>query len=256
MNRFGKPGTVAPRCACGEPSQTSASVRPSRPRTIRPIGMSRTWKPVPNSSASTSISRPPVVTIERSRTSATPSVISSTFVARERGIPVVGRQDALAADRVVRRRRARSAPGRSSARSRCGLATRSSSFIAARLLDEAEHHQLARGVDRAAHRALRRGEAPVDAPLDRLHRPRAVGHDPRRRALEDVELLGVGRDLRARTGSPRRRCRSRRSAARAGRRRGPSGRSASSARRTSPAPGSPGSSARPAARCRRSGPSR
>ena len=66
-------------CACGEPSQTSASVRPSRPRTIRPTGMSSTWKPVPNSSASTSSSRPPVVTIERSRTSATPSVISSTF---------------------------------------------------------------------------------------------------------------------------------------------------------------------------------
>ena len=79
MKKFGKPGTVTPRCARGEPFQVSASVRPSRPRTSLPTGMSRTWKPVPNTSASTSSSRPSVSTTECGRTSATPSVTSSTF---------------------------------------------------------------------------------------------------------------------------------------------------------------------------------
>ena len=79
MKRFGKPGTVEPRCARGEPSQTSASVRPSRPRTIRPTGMSSTWNPVPKTSASTSSSRPEDSTTECGRISDTPDVTSSTF---------------------------------------------------------------------------------------------------------------------------------------------------------------------------------
>ena len=112
-------------------------------------------------------------------------------LARERRIPVVGRQDALAAERVVGRRardQVRVAP-------EPALAVRRGELLEqlhpARLLDEAEDHQLARGVDAAADGALDGREAPVHALFDRLHRPRAVGHDPRRRALEHVEVLRV-----------------------------------------------------------------
>ena len=42
-------------------------------------GMSVTWKPVPKTIASTSRSDPSAATIERARTSLTPSVTSSTF---------------------------------------------------------------------------------------------------------------------------------------------------------------------------------
>ena len=77
--RFGKPATVVPRCACGLPSQASASERPSRPRTRSAAGMSVTWKPVPKMIVSTSRSVPSAVTIERGRTSRMASVTTSTF---------------------------------------------------------------------------------------------------------------------------------------------------------------------------------
>ena len=66
-------------CACGLPSHTSASERPSRPRTRSAAGMSVTWKPVPKMMVSTSRSVPSALTIERSRTSRMASVTTSTF---------------------------------------------------------------------------------------------------------------------------------------------------------------------------------
>ena len=45
----------------------SSSVRPSRPRTWRPNGISVTWKPVPQMMASTGRSRPSAVTMPRAR---------------------------------------------------------------------------------------------------------------------------------------------------------------------------------------------
>ena len=78
-NRFGKPGIAAPRCAFGLPSQTSSSVLPPGPRTIRPTGMSVTWKPVPKMIASTSRSSPSPVITELRVTLSTPPVSSSTL---------------------------------------------------------------------------------------------------------------------------------------------------------------------------------
>jgi hypothetical protein len=76
---FGKPATAVPRWARGLPCQTSASRRPSRPRTRSAMGKSVTRKPVPKMIVSTSRFSPAVVTIDRSRTSAMPSVTRSTF---------------------------------------------------------------------------------------------------------------------------------------------------------------------------------
>lgn len=78
-NRFGKPAIVVPLWACMPPSHVSARVRPSLPRSRPASGMSVTWKPVPKMIVSTSRSAPSRETTERSRTSATPSVITSTF---------------------------------------------------------------------------------------------------------------------------------------------------------------------------------
>jgi len=104
MNRFGKPGTVQPRCARGLPSQTSASVRPSRPRTIWPTGMSTTWKPVPKTIAST-LALGPVRGHHRALADLGHRAGDELdVVARERRVPVVGRQDALATEPVVGRR--------------------------------------------------------------------------------------------------------------------------------------------------------
>ena len=63
----------------GLPCQTSSRVLPPGPRTIRPTGMSVTWKPVPKMIASTSRSSPSPVTIELRVTFATPPVSSSTL---------------------------------------------------------------------------------------------------------------------------------------------------------------------------------
>ena len=119
-----------PMWARGEPSQASASETPSRPRTSRPTGMSMMWKPVPKISASTSSSRPSAGH-DRARAHLAHAVGHQLHVgAPQRGVPVVGRQDALAAEGVVGRRRAISSGSRSE-RSRCLRATASSSFIPA-----------------------------------------------------------------------------------------------------------------------------
>jgi hypothetical protein len=65
--------------ASGEPSQTSASVRPWLPRTMSANGMSVTWNPVPKMIVSTSRSVPSPPTTECGRTSLRASGITSTF---------------------------------------------------------------------------------------------------------------------------------------------------------------------------------
>ena len=71
--------TVVPRYACGLPSQTSASERPSRPRIRSAMGSSAGLKPVARMSVSISCSTPSPSTIECSRTSRMPELTRSTF---------------------------------------------------------------------------------------------------------------------------------------------------------------------------------
>ena len=85
---------------------------------------------------------------------------------------------------------------------------RSATFASLRVLDEAEHPRLAAGVDATAHELLQHGEAREQAPLPRADRPVRVRHDPRRRALDDVQmrdvLLDLGHELdRRRAGADR-----------------------------------------------------
>jgi hypothetical protein len=63
-------------------------------------------------------------------------------------------------------------------------------------LGQGDHHQLARSVDQLADEPLRRGEAPVERPLEAGHRPIRVGEDPGRSALQHREVLHLGLDLR------------------------------------------------------------
>jgi hypothetical protein len=61
---------------------------------------------------------------------------------------------------------------------------------------ELQHDALARPVDAGAHGELCGRKDAVDGPLPALERPVAVRDDPRRRALEDVQLLDLRLDLR------------------------------------------------------------
>ena len=79
MKKLGKPLTVVQRCARGLPSQSSVRLRPSRPWMIAAPGNPVTSKPVPRMIASTSRSVPSEPTTVLPRTSASPSVSSSTF---------------------------------------------------------------------------------------------------------------------------------------------------------------------------------
>ena len=126
---------------------------------------------------------------------------------RQRGIPLVGRQDALAADAVVRRE----LPAQlwvldllAHVHHRDALEQLPDGAMA-----ELEHEGLARPVDPGPHRELGRREEPVDRSLPALHRPVAMRDHPRRRALEDVQLRPPSAGSRGRTGSRRRPCRSR-----------------------------------------------
>jgi hypothetical protein len=85
-NRLGKPATATPRCALGLPCQTSARVRPSRPRTRPEIGGSVTRKPVPKMMVSAGCSTPSSVRMPWARTSPIRAVTSSTL-----GLVRVGR---------------------------------------------------------------------------------------------------------------------------------------------------------------------
>ena len=121
-----------------------------------------------------------------------PSVTSSTLSARQRGIPVVRRQDPLAADRVVGRHLL----------AQLGILDLRVDVRARRPLDAAwqprrrrqpGHERLARpGRCRARTSRCARGNRAVERALDVGDRPVGVRHDPRRRALEDVQLPTSG----------------------------------------------------------------
>lgn len=70
---------MAPRSASMPPFQVSARVRPSAPTTRSAIGMSVTWKPVPKTIASTSVSVPSAATTVEPRTSRRPEATTSTL---------------------------------------------------------------------------------------------------------------------------------------------------------------------------------
>ncbi len=77
--QFGNPAAVAPRSACMPPFQDSASVVPCAPTTRSAMGMSVTWKPVPKTIASTSVSVPSAATTVEPRISPSPLATTSTF---------------------------------------------------------------------------------------------------------------------------------------------------------------------------------
>ena len=112
----------------------------------------------------------------------------------ERRIPLVCGQDALAADRVAR-------PQLLPQRRVLDLVVQ---VPERHLLDEApeprapelQHEALACPVDAGPHGELRGREDAVDGPLPAAERPVAVRHHPRRRPLEDVQLLDLRLDLR------------------------------------------------------------
>ncbi len=58
-----------------------------------------------------------------------------------------------------------------------------------RILSQSEHQKLPAGVNDSADELLRGRHQAVQRMLDVAHGAVAVGHHPRRRALEDVELL-------------------------------------------------------------------
>ena len=98
--------------------------------------------------------------------------------------------------------------------------------------DRAEHGRLHRQVGQRAHRALGHGEAAVEAALALAELAVGVGHHPRGRALKERAARRPAAESPARTGSPRRRCRSPRPARPRGRGRGPSARSGTSSPRS------------------------
>ena len=193
--KLGKPATAVPKYAWALSCHTSDSRRPSLPRRCCEAGMSVTWKPVPRISESTA----PLGAVggdDRVRLDLLDAVGHQLDVGlADRGVPVVGRQDALAAEGVVRRQ-----PG-----SQRGIGHLPAEVAPRDALDrlhhplvarEAEHQPLAPPVDGRADGALERREAAVEPSLDLRHGPVAVGHDPRRRALEDVQLLDLRLDAR------------------------------------------------------------
>ena len=107
---------------------------------------------------------------------------------------VVGDDDPLAADPVVRFQacaQLRIGDLRAQVPARDALRRR-----AVARAHERDHEKLARAVDRAAHELLRRRERAVQTLLPALDRAVALWRDPRRCALEDVQLADLRLDLR------------------------------------------------------------
>lgn len=77
--QLGKPAAVAPRSDCIPSFHSSARVLPSAPTTRSAIGMSVTWKPVPKTIASTSVSVPSAATRTEPRISFSPEATRSTL---------------------------------------------------------------------------------------------------------------------------------------------------------------------------------
>ena len=109
-------------------------------------------------------------------------------------VPLVGGQNALAADLVAR--------GQPLAQLAVGhllleLAKRQLSGEPAHApVTKLNHERLARPVDRRPHRALGDREPPVEGALERLHRPVGMWNHPGRRSLVDVQPLDLGLDAR------------------------------------------------------------
>ena len=102
---FGKPATVALRLLTMPSAQTSARLRPSRPRIFSAIGRSVTWKPVASTIVSVGRSTPSRRD-DRVRPDLGDAGGDQLGVGRRHGREVVvADQDPLAADRVVRRQR-------------------------------------------------------------------------------------------------------------------------------------------------------
>ena len=129
------------------------------------------------------------------RIASMPSVTSSTLGSRQRRIPVVGDQHALAAQPELRGELA----------AQLGVLdlvahVRAGDLLGAahdlRVLDEAQQEALAAPVDAAAHGLLQERQRLVQAALEARRRPVAVGQDPRRGALEDVHLADLVGDPR------------------------------------------------------------
>lgn len=77
--QLGKPAALAPRSASMPSFQDSASVMPPAPTTRSAIGMSVTWKPVPRTMTSASVSVPSEATRVEPRTSDRPEATTSTL---------------------------------------------------------------------------------------------------------------------------------------------------------------------------------
>lgn len=77
--QLGNPTAVAPRSDSMPSFHASASVIPSAPTTRSAMGRSVTWKPVPKTIASTSVSVPSAATTVDPRTSASPDATTSTL---------------------------------------------------------------------------------------------------------------------------------------------------------------------------------
>ena len=114
---------------------------------------------------------------------------------RDRRIPLVGRQHALAAEGVVGRQ-----PGTQLGVGDVLLEVTARNPLRElhqlRVVDEARHQHLAAEVDGGADGPLQRGEAAVEAPLDVGDRRSRCGITHGRRALEQVEVLDDRLDLR------------------------------------------------------------
>ena len=243
--RAGRRGWESRRPSCrGAPAGCRPSARRACARRRRGSGRRSacraTWKPVPRMIVSTSRSLPSAPTIERPRTSAIPSLTTSTLGCAERRQVVVGDQDPLAAGQVVGRQlRAQLGVGDLAAQ------VRLADLAQQRRQRDAEHRdreRLAGPVDRRAHRPLQRREAPVERRARRgvMRRSRrGITHGAR--ALEEVQLRDLAAGSGARTGSRSRRCRSRRRARRRGRGRGSRSPSERRCPRTRAARGSSGS---------------
>ena len=102
--RFGKPATVVPRYACGLPVPLLRQASGRRGRgSCRRSGCRSRGSPCRTRSCRPRAPSPSVVTIERGRTSRMPSVTTSTLGFVSAGYQSLLGQDALAADRELRR---------------------------------------------------------------------------------------------------------------------------------------------------------
>src|SRR5690606_25718845 len=179
--QLGNPAAAAPRSACIPPAQVSARVLPCAPTTRSARGMSVTWKPVPNTIASASVSVPSAATRAGPRTARRPAATTSAC-ARARA----GQQDPRAADAVV--------AGELGAQVRVldgpahvALGQLLDEAQLARVLGERLHLQLPHAPQQSAAQLGGEGQRPVQGALGGADRPVDAGQDPGGGALEEGE---------------------------------------------------------------------